>query len=195
MNFKTYVKYAALGLGVIIAPTVSATVVSCGDYQMEATTGAGAVSCNQFGSNNIHFIDSNTTVEQVDGRNKTTLFSPVTDLTSLIFGITKNAQGDGNGFGSFTVDPSVWNNWDTIYIALKQGSTFGVFQLTSDVNSGKWKTSPGAGTDLSHYLAFSNDPKDPGHPVPEPSAYLMMLAGLLASAGYMLKNKQKTLMA
>lgn len=183
MNSKLFFMAALLGLGLISVP--GAWAATCGNFTLNAGAGStGSVSCTT-SSGNIHFVGSD--VRQDPGGIK--LFSGVTDLSGSVSGIFNNAPRVG-GFGAFSIASNVWDKWDSIYIALKQGNGYGLFLLTATINSGKWKTAPGNGTGLSHYLAFGGKPSDVSE-VPVPAAVWLFgsaLAGLVGTA----RRKSKT---
>lgn len=174
MDVKLSFMVALLGLGLVSAS--GSWAATCGNFTMNADAGStGSISCTT-NSGNIHYQGSNNVVESPSGN---VLFSGVTDLTGSVSGIFNNAPKVG-GFGAFSVASSVWNTWDSIYIALKQGNGYGLFLLTKTISSGTWKTGPGSGTGLSHYLAFGAVSA-----VPVPGAVWLFgsaLAGLVVAA-------------
>lgn len=185
MNIKFCMMTALLGLGLISASGTWAA--SCGGFTMNADAGStGSITCTT-NSGNIHYQGGNNVVESPSGN---ILFSGVTDLTSNISGVFNDAP-KAAGFGTFNITPSVWDTWDSIFIALKQGNGYGLFELTEIINSGTWQTPNGNsgkfGTGLSHYIAFGGDPSTP-NPVPVPAAVWLFGSALLG----LVKAKRKS---
>lgn len=143
--------------------TQPALATTCDNFTMNGSAGStGAITCT-FGSGNITL--ENNIVKQIDGATKSTLFTGVIDISANLHGLTNNAPVN-SGFGAFSVDSSVWDNWGSIYVGLKQGNEFGLFKLTNAIDAGTWSTAPGLGTGLSHYIAFGGTPSA----VPVPAA-------------------------
>ncbi|WP_027158895.1 hypothetical protein [Methylobacter luteus] len=178
LNKKTC---AALMLVAVSAgPLANVQAATCGNFEMNAASGSGTVLSCTTEDKNIEIQGGNNVVTNPG---QDTLFTNVTDLTGSITGITPNAPQDANGFGTFSIDASIWDSWDSIYIGLKQGNAYGLFLLTEAVFSGTWKTAPGGGTGLSHYIAFGGDPGPAPDPVPVPAAVWLFGSGLLGLIG------------
>jgi len=147
-------------------------------FTLEASEGStGVISCYKTEGKNIHFQNDDVVVSEPGGPNSV-LFADVIDLTDSVFGLKD--KGDG----TFEIEASVWDYWDSIYIGLKQGKGYGLFLLTESIFSGTWKTAPGKGNGLSHYLAFGGDAATPDTPdVPVPAALWLFGSGLAGLIG------------
>ena len=157
----------------------NAWAATCGKFTLNADPGStGSVTCST-NSGNIHYQGSNNVVESPSG---IVLFSGVTDLTGSISGIYNNAPRNSSNFGTFSILANVWDSWDSIYLALKQGNGYGLFLLSKSITTGTWHTAPGKGTGLSHYLAFGGTPATTE--VPLPAAFWLFgsaVAGLMGA--------------
>jgi hypothetical protein len=184
MNFKLFMMTAVLGLG--LTSMTSSWGAFCDpvgnpSFIMNAAAGStGTITCAATSSGNIHYVGND--VRQDPGA--ITLFTNVTDLSSSVTGLFNNAP-KVDGFGSFNITATVWDSWASIYVALKQGNGYGLFLITKDVTSGTWKTTPGSGTGLSHYLAFGGEELPPPSQVPVPAAVWLFgsaMAGLFGTS-------------
>jgi hypothetical protein len=178
LNKKTCA--ALMFVAVSAGPLANVQAATCGNFEMNATSGSGTVLSCTTEDKNIEIQGGNNVVTNPG---QDVLFTDVTDLTGSISGITNGATQDINGYGTFTIEASIWDSWDSIYIGLKQGNAYGLFLLTEAVFSGTWKTAPGSGTGLSHYIAFGGDPGPAPDPVPVPAAVWLFGSGLLGLIG------------
>ncbi len=170
MKIKSFLNTFILGFCLTTALSSWAATTPNG-FTLNANAGStGAVSVHSWGLGNVKLSGSD--VEEVG--NSTPLFSGVTDLSSYVSGLVNG------GNNTFQVANSVWNNWDSIFIALKQADGkktgiggYAIFELTSEVLAGTWGTPSGQsgnfGTGLSHYIAFGGELKPPSE-VPVPAA-------------------------
>jgi hypothetical protein len=179
LNKKTCA--ALMFVAVSAGPLVNVQAATCGNFEMNATSGSGTVLSCTTENKNIEIQGGN---DVVTNPGQDILFNNVTDLTGSVSGLV-----DG-GDGTFEIDASIWDGWDSIYIGLKQGNAYGLFLLTKAVLSGTWKTAPGSGTGLSHYIAFGGDAAAPDTPeVPVPAAVWLFGSGL---AGLICASRRKS---
>jgi len=171
-------------LAITASPLANVQAATCDpdgrpSFTLEASAGSsGTISCYATDDANIRFQGDD--VVSGSGGSRSILFTDVTDLSARISGI------EDEGDGTFEIEASVWDNWDSIYIGLKQGNGYGLFLLTEAIFSGVWKTASSKGNQLGHYLAFGGDAATPEIPkVPVPAAVWLFgsgLAGLIGAA-------------
>jgi hypothetical protein len=189
MSFKSIKLAITLIIGLISVPNVWAA--TCGNFILNADPhSSGSITCAGTNSGNIHYKSGTNVVESPSG---TTLFSNVIDLSGEVTGLYDRAPNVG-GFGTFNIMASVWNTWDSVYLALKQGNQkkgggYALFLLTKTVDSGTWHTAPGNGTRLSHYLAFGGMPASFHEEVPIPAAIWLFGSAFVGLLGIARKNK------
>jgi hypothetical protein len=84
--------------------------------------------------------------------------------------------------GTFTIDASLWNSWDDLFIGFKFGTggtpdEWFVYELQDGVSSGNWTfvnmLAPGANPGLSHLAVYAQQ-----QTVPEPGSLLLLGLGL-----------------
>lgn len=190
MKFKMYLSLAVLSLTVNTA-SWAATVAG---FTMIADTGSSGVIDQDkviYGQKNIQLNNGN--VVQINGKNKTVLFENVVDLSASVSGLTPNNNPINGAFGTFTIAQNVWDNWNTIYIGLKQADAFAIFELTNSILSGRWQTPSGNsgnyGNGLSHYIAFGGELKPPSE-VPVPAAVWLFGSAIAGMVGFTRKKSK-----
>ncbi len=166
MNFKTF--FIALSL---IFTSSAWAATSPNGFTLNAASGStGTITLANWGLGNAELQGND--VNEVG--NPVPLYSNVTDLSSQVTGLVNG------GANTFQVATSVWDNWESIFIGLKQADGkksgiggYAIFELTREILSGTWSTPSGQsgqfGTGLSHYFAFGGELKPPSE-VPVPAA-------------------------
>lgn len=178
MKLKSLILTAVVSVGFLLSPSLWAASL----YTLQADTNplnTGTVSLYQSGKGNAEHQGNDIVLNP--GQNE--LFGNVVDLRGSVSGFVANSAG------SFTIDENVWDSWDSIFLGLKQGNSYAIFELTNMIVSGTWSTTCGKKpcTDLSHYLAFGGDARviTPPNAVPVPAAVWLFgsaIAGLFGTS-------------
>ncbi len=162
MKFKALLLTAVVSIGIALSPSLWAA-----SYTLQADKNplnTGKVSLYQSGSGNAEHQGNDIVLNP--GQNE--LFTNVVDLRGSVSGFVANSAG------IFSIDKTVWDSWDSIFLGLKQGNSYAIFELTNMIVSGTWSTTCGRSpcTDLSHFLAFGGEARviDPPNQVPVPAA-------------------------
>ena len=168
------------------------------EFSMTDTSASpGVISCAAYGSKNIT-VDAGT--GEIDYHEGSAGYDFHGDKPSDTG--SEITTGIVIAGGTFTIAGSVWSGVDALYIALKQGTNWGLFRFTQMVLGGTYSTEPGDGTDISHAFSIGGectaqdkdcegitDPE--GNPVPVPAAVWLFGSALFGLMGVSRKKKSK----
>jgi hypothetical protein len=184
MKFKYLLFSALISVGLVLSPSLWAATVN--GYSLDADSNpfnTGDIIVYQSGSGNA--VLQSDDVNLIDGPSHTTLFANVDDLSGYSSGFVANSDG------TFAIDAAVWDDWDSIFVGLKQANSYAIFELTNAIVSGTWSTTCGkkACTDLSHFFVIGGDPITPPNEVPVPAAVWLFGSALTGLFGISRKRQ------
>lgn len=180
MKFLNLLGAGAL-LSAIAVPASASTVVTT--HCVSVTDAAGCLfNGNINGNTNAANANSHKNAEAAYNliRNPDITLTYITGSDDTNFGTFGSFTGAGTVSGTWTL-----SGWSVRYIAVKAANQFTLYDV-GGVSSGSWSTI-GIGNgrhDLSHLAFF-------GAPVPEPSAWALMILGFGAIGGALRQRKAK----
>ena len=195
----------------LLMSTSLVTAATCGSVTMTPDAGnsnnTGGVTCQASGGGNIT-VDSGTGVidyhEGIDSG-----LAPLTGVTLASFNPTSSQPNGGTvgdftfQDGSFSIASTVWDAWDSIYIAIKQANDnstptggWGLFLVEAVIESGAYTTKSSDAFGISHFFAVGGKESDgitppDGGEVPVPAAVWLFGSALFGLMGVSRKKKSK----
>lgn len=188
--FKLYTSTALLCVGVLLSSqeSIAATATVCGSVSMTPDAlSTGTIDCIAYGTNNISLDGSGGFTLAPSTQ---TVVGDLPDYDTVIdSGVSFNTST-----GGFTIESSIWNTWQSIYVAIKQasdpsGGGWGLFEISAIVTSGDYMTKLGCTgdhcnfTDISHEFAIGGTPQGTVPPIPVPAAVWLFGSGLVGLIG------------
>lgn len=201
---KKYLLYslsALMGLGLTMSsPGVFAA--TCGSVSM--TSGGGEINCVAYGPGNITLKNGDY---QVNG--DTTYVDPFTAPLPPYTDILAKNDGEGaSGLfnfesGIFSIDADLWNLWDSVFVAIKQGNGnggggWGMLEVNREVVAGTYATKlqgNGSKTGISHYFAVGGEEHRDIDEIPIPAAVWLFGSGLVGLLGFSRRKSTPVLQA
>lgn len=188
---KTYVSMALLCVGALVTP--GSMAATCGSISMTEEAGStGAITCQAYGDGNITLQGGSYNLTNGDDPVFGSL--PLYD-TVIATGVDTDTSGVDfdTSSGDFTIDSSVWDAWESIYVTIKEASGEGqadggwaMFLITAIVSEGDFvtKLEGTSGTGISHAFTVGGTPVDdtPGI-VPIPAAVWLFGSGMVGLIG------------